>query len=243
VDHIETKLSNGYLFSHGGWGGSPNSLVLNSGEYLNSATLCSGEKDGHTRVFYAQFLTNMGRSVAGGTTTTNCTTYGAPTGFQITAFHGRSGDEVDRLGLVYTRVQSTVPGAAAYFQIINRASKRCLDITNGSATNGATIEQWMCGDNDWQKWSYDAKTGLIRSKQDPRYCLDNGGQFGNGANLVLWNCTGNANQRFTADTNTGTIRMRTMPDEVVDGYGTSNGAVVGTWWFGGGQNQLWDFVP
>lgn len=243
VDHVETQLSNGSLFSHGGWGGSPNSLVLNGGEYLNSATLCSGEKDGHTRVFYAQFLTNKGRTIAGGTVTTNCASYVAPAGFQIAAFHGRSSDEVDRLGLVYTRIPSSDPGPVTYFQVINRASNLCLDITHGVAMNGAKIEQWMCSYSDWQKWSYDAKTGLIRSKQDPRYCLDNGGQFGNGANLVLWNCNGSANQRFTADINSGTIHMRSMPDQVVDGNGTSNGANVDTWGFWNGQNQLWNFVP
>jgi hypothetical protein len=215
---------------------------LSGGEYLSSATLCSGEEAGHTRVFYAQFSTNTGRTLTGGTATSSCTTYTAPSGFQIVAFHGRSADEVDRLGMVYTRRQTAVPGPATYFQIVNRASGRCLDITGAAAANGTAIEQWDCNGGDWQNWSYDVKTGLIRSKQDARYCLDNGGQFANGAKLILWQCVGNANQRFMADTSTGTIRMRSLPDQAMDGYGTDNGAAVGTWGFWGGQNQLWNFV-
>ena len=243
LDHVETTLSSGYVLSHGGSGGSPASLFLSAGEYLSSATLCSGQKDGRTRVYYAQFATNTGRTLTGGTTTSSCTTYTAPADFQIVAFHGRAGDEVDRLGMVYARRQAAASGPTSYYQIINRASGRCLDIAGAAATNGTTIDQWDCNGGDWQKWSYDAKTGLIRSKQDPRYCLDNGGQFSNGANLVLWQCVGNANQRFAADASKGEIRMRSLPDQAVDGYGTSDGAVVGTWSFWGGQNQLWNFIP
>jgi hypothetical protein len=242
LDHVETTLSNGYVFSHGGSGGSAGSLTLSGGEYLSSATLCSGEEAGHTRVFYAQFSTNTGRTLTGGTATSSCTTYTASSGFQIVAFHGRSSDEVDRLGMVYTRRQAAVPRPEIFFQIANRASGRCLDITGAAAANGTVIEQWDCNGGDWQKWSYDVKTGLIRSKQDARYCLDNGGQFANGAKLILWQCVGNANQRFTADTSAGTIRMRFLPDQAMDGYGTDSGAAVGTWGFLGGQNQLWNFV-
>ena len=242
LDHVETTLSNGYVFSHGGSGGSAGSLTLSGGEYLSSATLCSGEEAGHTRVFYAQFSTNTGRTLTGGTATSSCTTYTAPSGFQIVAFHGRSSDEVDRLGMVYTRRQAAVPRPEIFFQIANRASGRCLDITGAAAANGTAIEQWDCNGGDWQKWSYDVKTGLIRSKQNARYCLDNGGQFANGAKLILWQCVGNANQRFTADTSAGTIRMRFLPDQAMDGYGTDSGAAVGTWGFWGGQNQLWNFV-
>jgi hypothetical protein len=242
LDHVEATFSNGYVFSQGGSGGSARSIVLNSGEYFSSAMRCSGQKDGHTRVFYAQFGTSTGRTLAGGTVTSDCTTYTAPSDFQIVAFHGRSSDEVDRLGMVYTRFPSVVPGPANYFQIVNRASGRCLDITNATTTSGAAIEQWDCNGGDWQAWNYDVKTGLIRSKQDPRYCLDNGGQFASGANMVLWNCNGNANRRFTADTNAGAIRMRSLLDQIVDGYGTNNGAIVSTWGFWGGQNQLWNFV-
>jgi hypothetical protein len=159
------------------------------------------------------------------------------------AFHGRSGAEVDRLGVVYARRTNVTPGPAAYAQIVNHASGRCLDIAYREAANGKNIQLWDCNGGAWQRWSYDPRSGLIRSQQDPRYCLDNSGQFANGANLALWTCTGNANQRFTVDTSDGTIGMRSYSAQVVDAYGTGNGANVGTWAFWGGDNQLWSFVP
>lgn len=243
LDAVETTLTNGYVFSHGGSGGSASSLTLGSGEYVSSLRLCSAQYNGNTRVFRAEFRTNQGRLLAGGSTTSSCVMYAAPAGYQVVAFHGRAGDEVDRLGVVYALRGSAGAGPASYFQIVNHASGRCLDITGADAGNGKKVEAWDCSGASWQRWSYDARTGLIRSQQDPRYCLDNGGQFADGAKLSLWKCNGNANQRFTLSASEDAIRMRSFPAQVVDAYGTANGADVGTWSFWGGNNQLWTLVP
>lgn len=42
-------------------------------------------------------------SVHGGTTTSDCVTRTAPTGWQVAGFTGRSGDNVDKLGLIHTQ--------------------------------------------------------------------------------------------------------------------------------------------
>ncbi|GIE74225.1 hypothetical protein Aph02nite_01750 [Actinoplanes philippinensis] len=89
--------------THGGAGGTAQSLTLGSSEYVTSALLCRAAYSGHTRIFYAKFTTNLGRSIAGGTTTSDCVTRTAPSGFQIAGFHGRSGTAVDKLGLIYSR--------------------------------------------------------------------------------------------------------------------------------------------
>ncbi|KAB1990396.1 jacalin-like lectin [Streptomyces triticiradicis] len=102
VDRMGLTLSDGTTFAHGGTGGTTASLTLGSGEYVTSAQLCEGAKDGHTRIFYAKFTTNLGRTLAGGTTTSDCVTRTAPSGRQIAGFHGRSGDEVDKIGFIYT---------------------------------------------------------------------------------------------------------------------------------------------
>jgi hypothetical protein len=135
------------------------------------------------------------------------------------------------------------PAPAEYLRIVNHASGHCLAIAGASATNGAKLEVGNCNGGDFQRWNYDAKSGLIRSQRDPRYCVDNGGQFANGASLMLWTCNGNANQRFTLNTSDGTIRMRSYPVQVVDAFGTTSGAAVGTWSFWGGDNQGWSLVP
>jgi hypothetical protein len=103
VDQVGLTLADGTTLTHGGTGGTATSLVLGSDEYLTSAQLCEGQYGDHTRIFYTKFTTNLGRSLAGGTTTSDCVTRTAPSGWQIAGFHGRAGDEVDKIGFIYTR--------------------------------------------------------------------------------------------------------------------------------------------
>ncbi|MDG5804020.1 endonuclease/exonuclease/phosphatase family protein [Streptomyces ossamyceticus] len=103
VDQLSLTLANGTTLTHGGTGGTASSLTLGSGEYLTSATLCQGQKDGRTRIFSAKFTTNQGRTLTGGTTTSTCVTRTAPSGWQIAGFHGRAGGEADKIGFIYTQ--------------------------------------------------------------------------------------------------------------------------------------------
>ncbi|MDX3778019.1 jacalin-like lectin [Streptomyces europaeiscabiei] len=103
IDGVGLTLGNGTVLTHGGTGGTLSSLSLGSGEYVTSAQLCQGQKNGHTRIFSAKFTTNLGRSLSGGTTTSDCVTRTVPSGWQIAGFHGRAGDEIDKLGFVYTQ--------------------------------------------------------------------------------------------------------------------------------------------
>ncbi|MEU1040556.1 jacalin-like lectin [Streptomyces sp. NPDC005551] len=102
VDRMGLTLDDGTVLAHGGTGGTASSLTLGADEYLTSAQLCRGSKDGRTRIFYAKFTTNLGRVLAGGTTTPDCVTRTAPDGHHIAGLHGRSGDGVDKVGFVYT---------------------------------------------------------------------------------------------------------------------------------------------
>lgn len=95
-------LGNGRVLSHGGTGGTVSTLTLGSGEYVTSAQLCQGQKSGLTRIFYAKFTTSLGRSLAGGTATSDCVTRTAPAGWQLAGFHGRAADELDKVGFLYT---------------------------------------------------------------------------------------------------------------------------------------------
>lgn len=104
LDSIALTLASGQTLAHGGSGGSAVSLTLNAGEALTGATLCQGEKDGRTRVFYAQLRTSAGRSVSAGTKTGTCVERVAQAGYGFVGFLGRAGDEVDRLGFVSARV-------------------------------------------------------------------------------------------------------------------------------------------
>ncbi|RAG86502.1 endonuclease [Streptacidiphilus pinicola] len=103
VDAVGLTLADGTTLTHGGTGGTPSTLTLGAGEYVTQAQLCEGQYNGDTRVFYAKFTTNLGRSLAGGTTTSDCVTDTAPAGWQLAGFYGRDGAEVDKLGLIYTQ--------------------------------------------------------------------------------------------------------------------------------------------
>lgn len=104
VDNVGATLANGTSLAHGGTGGTPASLTLNSGERIASVELCEGQYNGGDRLFSAKFTTDAGRVLAGGTVTSDCVTEQTPAGWQFAGFYGRSGGEVDELGLLYTRV-------------------------------------------------------------------------------------------------------------------------------------------
>jgi hypothetical protein len=104
VDQVNLTLTNGTAFAHGGTGGTANSLTMSTGEYVNSVTMCSGKYSGNTRVFYVKFTTSLGRTLSGGSTTSTSVTYTAPSGWQIVGFHGRSGDALDKMGVIYAPV-------------------------------------------------------------------------------------------------------------------------------------------
>lgn len=102
LDAVGMTLDGGTVLGHGGTGGTASSLTLGAAEHLTSVTLTRGQKDGRTRVFSAAFRTDAGRTLSSGTATSDTVTYTAPAGWQISGFTGRSGDEIDKLGLVYT---------------------------------------------------------------------------------------------------------------------------------------------
>ena len=213
------------------------------GEYLSWVSLCAGEYQGHTRVFYINFTTNSGRSVSGGTSSYSCATYTAPVGWQIVAFHGRSGDEMDKLGVVYAPVLSTAAPAPRPVRIVNQASGLCVDAYQGNMADGTGVVQWSCTGGVNQLWSYDDTTGMIRSMDDPHFCLDNGGSYADGATLIIWTCSGNYNQRFTFDPATGTIAVCSDPIEVIDGVGGTPGTGLQTLTSSGGGDQSWKLLP
>ncbi|KAG6885891.1 hypothetical protein C0993_008410 [Termitomyces sp. T159_Od127] len=94
--------------AHGGTGGTPTTLTLGTGEFVNNIKACEGSHSGSIRIFYASFMTNLGRVLSGGVPTNDCTNTTIPTdvaanGAQwgLVGFWGRSGDEVDRFGAIW----------------------------------------------------------------------------------------------------------------------------------------------
>ncbi|WP_347330375.1 jacalin-like lectin [Marinimicrobium locisalis] len=100
VDQLAFGYGNGMTLSHGGSGGSAQTMTLSAGEYLTQVTACQAKRNGHTRVFYLSFSTNMGQSLAAGSYQGSCQTLTAPAGHGFVGAYGRSGDELDRVGFV-----------------------------------------------------------------------------------------------------------------------------------------------
>ncbi|KAL5594738.1 hypothetical protein BROUX41_001652 [Berkeleyomyces rouxiae] len=101
LDRVSITLSEGTTFTHGGNGGDLVTLDLAADEYWTQAQLCQAERDGKTRVFYIKAGTTKNRFREVGKTTPTCTTFTAPSGFQIVGFAGQNGDEIDQLSVIY----------------------------------------------------------------------------------------------------------------------------------------------
>ncbi|KEF57690.1 uncharacterized protein A1O9_05608 [Exophiala aquamarina CBS 119918] len=104
LDSVALTLASGTAYTHGGTGGSAAELTLGASEYWTQARLCRGQKDGLTRNFYIVATTSSGRTLSAGSSTSDCSDFAAPIGWQIVGFHGRSGDEVDLLGFLYAPI-------------------------------------------------------------------------------------------------------------------------------------------
>jgi jacalin-like lectin domain-containing protein/endonuclease/exonuclease/phosphatase family protein len=101
LDQIALSRSDGTVLAHGGTGGSESSLTLDPGEDLVQIQLSEGEYNGDTRIFSTRLTTSMGRTLTAGKATGDTVTYTAPAGWRVAGFTGRSGDEVDKLGVIY----------------------------------------------------------------------------------------------------------------------------------------------
>ncbi|OHF03101.1 endonuclease/Exonuclease/phosphatase [Colletotrichum orchidophilum] len=101
LDAVALTLADGTLFSHGGTGGTATSLTLAATEFWTAAKLCWGQKNGDTRNFYIQATTSTGRTLSAGTSTADCQTHTAPSGWQIVGYLGQDGDEIDQLAFLY----------------------------------------------------------------------------------------------------------------------------------------------
>ncbi|KAG2769518.1 hypothetical protein PC116_g1524 [Phytophthora cactorum] len=111
VDGISLEVTGpkAATFSHGGTGGSGNTLTLAAGERITSMEAHWGKKSGRTRIFYLSFGTSAGNSVSGGSMTEDKNSVTAPEGFQLGGFFGRDGDEIDSLGAIWARIEAPPP--------------------------------------------------------------------------------------------------------------------------------------
>ncbi|KAG1710977.1 hypothetical protein DVH05_013698 [Phytophthora capsici] len=123
---------------HGGTGGTDNTLILGTGEYINSIEAHWDKKHDHTRVFYLNLGTNQGNSISGGSKTDNKNSATAPDGYQLSGFYGRSGDEIDQIGAIWTRIAA---------KGVSLTDDMGMDLGSGSGsgfvTYSTSIRNWV----------------------------------------------------------------------------------------------------
>jgi hypothetical protein len=112
------------------------------------------------------------------------------------------GDGHTQQAQAFTLVPS--PYNPAQYELVNRKSGKCLDVTNVSTADGAQIQQFTC--QSWGQtnqvfagvpWSPTDSSHVKYIAQHSNKCLDiTGGSTADGALLQQWTCTGATNQAF-----------------------------------------------
>ncbi len=135
-------------------------------------------------------------------------------------------------------------GGGPYYNFVARHSGKCVDVSDNSATNGATILQYTCNGGLNQQWRLQgAGNGYYRVlAQHSGKCLDvNGASTNNGATVLQWACGSGSNQQWRfEDLGNGYFRLVARHSgkclDVSDASTTNGGRLI-QWTCGTGTNQ------
>ncbi|MEU7800734.1 arabinofuranosidase catalytic domain-containing protein [Micromonospora arborensis] len=122
-------------------------------------------------------------------------------------------------------------------QVVGAQSNRCVDVPNGSTTNGTQVQLWDCTGNTAQRWTHTAGKQLqvLGNK-----CLDASGQgTTNGTQAIIWDCHGGTNQQWNINSNGTITGVQSGLCLDASGAGTANGTKLLLWACNGQQNQRW----
>ncbi|MBQ1062495.1 ricin-type beta-trefoil lectin domain protein [Micromonospora sp. WMMC264] len=134
-----------------------------------------------------------------------------------------------------TRSAVAAPGPGS---IVGVQSGRCVDVPNGSTTNGTQVQLYDCTGGTPQSWTYtSAKQLTVYGNK----CLDANGQGTSpGTTVIIWDCNGQANQQWNI-TSAGTVTGQ-QSGLCLDATnaGTANGTRIILWTCNGQANQRWN---
>ena len=112
-------------------------------------------------------------------------------------------------------------------------SGRCLDVPNGSTSDGTQLQLWDCHGGTNQQWEHTA-AGELRVYGDK--CLDAAGT-GNGARVQIYSCWGGDNQKWTLNSDGSIVGVQS--GLCLDAAGSDNGTPIQIYSCWGGDNQRW----
>ncbi|WP_344102865.1 endo-1,4-beta-xylanase [Myceligenerans crystallogenes] len=130
---------------------------------------------------------------------------------------------------------STQPGTT--FRLRSESAGRCIDVPNGTTTNGTGLQIYDCYNGVNQQITQNGQTLRMLGK-----CLDVPTNAVNGTRVTLWDCNGGSNQQWTF--NGSSISSVRFPSLCVDvnGAATANGTAVILWSCHSNANQRWSRV-
>ncbi|SCE83366.1 Ricin-type beta-trefoil lectin domain-containing protein [Micromonospora matsumotoense] len=122
-------------------------------------------------------------------------------------------------------------------QVVGGQSGRCVDVPNGSTTNGTQVQLWDCTGGTAQRFTYTAGKQL----QVLGKCLDASGQgSSNGTKVIIWDCNGGANQQWNVNANGTVAGVQSGLCLDANAGATANGTKLILWSCNGQQNQQWN---
>ncbi|MEV6709089.1 arabinofuranosidase catalytic domain-containing protein [Micromonospora wenchangensis] len=144
-------------------------------------------------------------------------------------------------------VQANIAGAgyapagggtpAQSIQLVGTQSGRCVDVPNGSTTNGTQVQLWDCTGGTAQRFTRTAGGQLQVSGSK---CLDASGQgTGNGTKVIIWDCHEGANQQWNVNANGTVTGVQSGLCLDAANAATANGTKLVLWACNGQQNQQW----
>jgi len=142
-------------------------------------------------------------------------------------------------------VQATITAAGYSFtggstggqQIVGAQSGRCVDLPNGSETNGAQVQLYDCNGQSSQRWTYGSDKRLVDSGGK---CLDASGRgTTNGTKVIIWDCNGQANQQWNVNASGTITGVQSGLCLDANGASTANGTMIILWSCNGQANQQW----
>ncbi len=89
---------------------------------------------------------------------------------------------------------------AQYYKIINKATSKCIDVSNGKVDNGTPIIQWEYKGSNNQLWEFREDNGFIQIiNKGTGKCIDvEGGKQDDGTKLIQWENNKGNNQLWEA---------------------------------------------
>ncbi|AGL20746.1 glycoside hydrolase family 16 protein [Actinoplanes sp. N902-109] len=131
---------------------------------------------------------------------------------------------------------TTPPPSTTGNALKSNLNGRCIDIPNGTASDGARLQMWDCNGTAAQKWSFNSD-GTLRALGK---CFDPaGGALTNGTAIQLVTCNGNPVQRWTLSGAGDLVNLSANRCVDIVDNNSANGAKLQLWDCAGTANQKW----